>query len=100
MPRGLFGRNDLMAAHSKSMSSYRIFDAPVWALESRPNRCLQPTKSDNRHFRDYPSTGHAADMPKSTLMTQSAADQRVPGTPGAVNPISLSSKTRTQSFPL
>src|SRR5260370_5743204 len=24
MPRGLFGRNDLMAAHSKSVSSYRM----------------------------------------------------------------------------
>src|SRR5260370_41720749 len=75
------GRPDV--AHSKSAGSYRIFEAPVWALESRPNRCLQPTKPDNRHFRDYPLTRHAADMPKSTLMTQSAADQRVTGTPGA-----------------
>ncbi len=41
------------------------------ALESRPNRSLQPPKLDNRHFRDYPVTGHAADMPKSTRMTQS-----------------------------
>ena len=24
----------------------------------------------NRHFRDYPLTGHDADMPKSTQMTQ------------------------------
>jgi hypothetical protein len=40
-------------------------------LESRPNRRLQPAKPDNRHFRDYPLTGHAADMRKSTRMTQS-----------------------------
>jgi hypothetical protein len=47
MPRGLFGRNDLMAAHSKSVSSYRTIRGPDWALESRPNRCLQPAKPDN-----------------------------------------------------
>jgi hypothetical protein len=62
----------------------RVQDAPVvntgnatrlvrqkrhgWSLESRPNRCLQPAKSNNRNFRDYPVTGHAADMPKSTRM--------------------------------
>src|ERR1700676_2875430 len=40
-----------------------------WALKSRPNRCLQPAKPDNRHFRDYPLTGHAAGMSKSTRMT-------------------------------
>ena len=33
-------------------------ETPVWALERRPNRCLQPAKPDNRHFWDYP-TGHA-----------------------------------------
>jgi hypothetical protein len=47
--------------------------APIsgsWPLR-RPNRCLQPAKLDNRDFRDYPVTGHAADMPKSTRMTRS-----------------------------
>jgi len=29
-------------------------------------------KAMNRHFRDYPVTGHAADMPKSTRMTLAA----------------------------
>jgi hypothetical protein len=29
MPRGLFGRNDLMAAHSKSASSYRMIRGSV-----------------------------------------------------------------------
>lgn len=29
-----------MAGYSTSVSSYRIFKAPVSALESRPNRCL------------------------------------------------------------
>jgi hypothetical protein len=38
-------------------------------LNHVPNRCLQPAKPDNRHFRDCPLTGHAADMPKSTRMT-------------------------------
>jgi hypothetical protein len=37
---------------------------PFYGLESRPNRRLQPAKLDNRHFRDYPPTGHAADMTK------------------------------------
>ena len=40
MPRGL------MAAHSKSVSSYRIIRGPSLALKSRPNRCLQPTKPE------------------------------------------------------
>jgi transposase len=30
---------------------------------------------DNRHFRDYPLTGHDADMPKSTRMTRSRHDR-------------------------
>src|ERR1700694_1887631 len=29
-------------------------------------------KPDNRHFRDYPVTGHAVDTPKLTRTTQSA----------------------------
>ena len=33
MPRGLFGRNVLMATYSKSVSSYRMIEAPVWTLE-------------------------------------------------------------------
>jgi hypothetical protein len=57
-----------VAAHSKSVSSHRMIRGSGWALESRPNRCLQPAKPDNRHFRDYPLTGHAADMPKSALL--------------------------------
>jgi hypothetical protein len=69
MPRGLFGRNDLIAAHSKSVSSYRMIRAPVWTLESRPTRCLQPAKPETRYFRDYPVSGHIPDMPKSTRMT-------------------------------
>src|SRR5258706_7787866 len=32
MPRGLFGRNDLMAAHSKSVSSYRMIRGPFGRL--------------------------------------------------------------------
>src|ERR1700730_2021906 len=55
--------------HSKSVSSYRMNRGSGWALESRPNRCLQPAKPPNRHFRDYLLTGHAADMPKSTVLT-------------------------------
>ena len=70
MPRGLFGRSDLMA-HSKSASSYRMIRGPGWALESRPNRCLQPAKPGQPHFRDLPLTGRGADMPKSTRMTRS-----------------------------
>jgi hypothetical protein len=34
-------------------------------LESK-DHCQNP---DNRHFRDYPVTGNAAGMPKSTRMT-------------------------------
>jgi hypothetical protein len=68
MLRGLFGRNDLMAAHSKSVISCRMIRGPGWALESRPNRYLQPVRRGNRHFRDYSLTGHDADMPKSTQM--------------------------------
>jgi hypothetical protein len=46
-------------------------------LRAYPNRCLQPAKKpDNRHFRDYPLTGHAADMPKSTRMTQGGPSHR------------------------
>jgi len=41
---------------------------PVLELESRPK--AKPTaKPDNRHFRDDPLSGPAADMPKSTKMT-------------------------------
>jgi hypothetical protein len=36
------------AAHSKSMSSYRMIRGSGRALELRPNRCLQPAKPDNR----------------------------------------------------
>jgi len=45
-------------------------------LHLRPKECHIQTdafnwqKPDNRHFRDQPLTGHAADMPKSTQMTQ------------------------------
>src|ERR1700682_2581449 len=34
---------------------------PRLALESCPDRCLQPQEADDRHFRDYP-TGHAWGM--------------------------------------
>src|SRR5260370_38088202 len=43
-------------------------EAPVWTLESRPNPCVEPVNPDTRHFRDYPLTGHAADIPRSTRM--------------------------------
>jgi hypothetical protein len=33
-----------MAAHSKSVSSYRMIRGPGCALKSRSNRCLQPAK--------------------------------------------------------
>ena len=68
--RGLFGRNDRMAAHSKSVSSYRVIRGSRWSLQSGSDRYLQPSKPDNLHFRDYPVTGHAADMPRLTRMTQ------------------------------
>jgi hypothetical protein len=42
--------------------------APRWCTRTNT---VQPAKPDNRHFREYPLTGHAADMPKSTRMTQS-----------------------------
>src|ERR1700730_1187365 len=48
-----------------------IRDSPFGRLNQRPNRCLQPTKPDNRRFRDYPVTGHATDVPKSTRMVES-----------------------------
>jgi len=35
-----------MAAHSRSVSSYRMIRGPRLGVESCPNRCLQPTKPD------------------------------------------------------
>jgi hypothetical protein len=47
---------------------------PVFGLGTRKNKrtgeALRPAKADNPQFRDYPITEHAADMPKSTRMTQ------------------------------
>jgi hypothetical protein len=37
---------------------------------NRPNRYLQSAKPDKRHFRGYPVTGHAADMPNSARKTR------------------------------
>jgi hypothetical protein len=53
--------------HRRIMTDdHRIHD-PV------PHASPPPTaKPDNRHFRDYLLTGRAADMPKSTKMTQSS----------------------------
>jgi hypothetical protein len=67
MPRGLFGRNDLIAAHSNSVSSYR---SRFGCLNHVQTDGLRPAKPEIRHFRDYPPTRHDADMPKSTRMTQ------------------------------
>jgi hypothetical protein len=39
---------------------------------ARPGGPPPTAKPDNRHFRDYPLTGRAANMPKSTKMTQSS----------------------------
>jgi hypothetical protein len=52
-------RPPLTAAEVKHYASGHIRQA----FESRPNRCLQPARPDNLHFRDYPLNrtccGHA-----------------------------------------
>jgi hypothetical protein len=53
-----------MAAHPKSMSSYRDDSGLRFGpLESGPNRCLEPAQADIPHFPDYPATGHQAEVP-------------------------------------
>ena len=42
---------------------------PACAFELRRSRRLEPAKSDDRNYRDYPVTGLAAGVPKSTGMT-------------------------------
>ena len=68
MPRGLFGRNDLMAAHLKSASSYRMIRGSV--LDNHVQ-----TDAFNRQTRQsalprLPLTGHARGMPKPTRLTR------------------------------
>jgi hypothetical protein len=53
-----------------------VQDAPVVDTRNATRLVRMATDASNRqnrnrHFRDYPLTGHAAGTPKSTLMTQS-----------------------------
>src|SRR3984957_8495118 len=67
-PRGLFGRNGLMAVHSKSVSSYLMIRGPRFGSL---NHAYLPVCNAVLQVRDGPDIGHAADTSKTTLMTHS-----------------------------
>jgi hypothetical protein len=70
-PRGLFGRNGLIAFHSKSVSSYLM----IRGLDSGAlNHVYFGRRNTEPQARDGADIGHAANMLKATRMTQSRTD--------------------------
>jgi hypothetical protein len=66
-PRGLFGRNGLMAVHSKSVSSYRMVRCPG---SGALNHVYLVGRNTELQVRDGADIGRAANMLKSTRLTQ------------------------------
>src|SRR5205807_6232482 len=64
-------RRSIIVKKRRGAFAARFKSRRVAGIQKKPVRTHAFNwQTDHRHFRDYPLTGHDADMPKSTHMTQ------------------------------